>query len=360
MFTSRRKFLQSIGLGSLSVLMFKKDVQETGTSDSVEFTRNESLRTVLDGYQGNPMIDGRFVNSNLSTSGAPFSRILKWFTSANPQKEEKKNDRYSIPVHNLSGLNAIREDCIIWLGHASFLLHLGGKWLLTDPCLTSPAFQKRFTRLPIPISELNIDYILMSHGHYDHLDTTTISELPSENMTALVPLRMGELIQSMNKNISVHEAGWFQEFSLTDEPFRIIFLPAQHWYLRVPWDRNKILWGSFMIEYKGKRIYFAGDTAYAEHFLSIASLFPTIDYCLMPIGAYKPEYVMKSNHTNPEEAVQAFHELRGQTFIPMHYGTFDLADEPRSEPLRRLKQMESDGTIKGSMKALEIGEILSI
>ncbi|MBL7960329.1 hypothetical protein JNL27_08815, partial [bacterium] len=134
----------------------------------------------------------------------------------------------------------------------------------------------------------------------------------------------------------------------------------QHWYLRVPWDRNKILWGSFMIEYKGKRFYFAGDTAYADHFSAIAGLFPSIDYCFMPIGAYKPEYVMKTNHTNPEEAVHGFHDLRGKTFLPMHYGTFDLADEPRGEPIRWLKKIESDRNIDGALKIPEIGEVILI
>ena len=358
---TRRKFLQFIGLESFSLLLIGKGEMPVMTSEpAVNFVRNEALPTILEGYKGNPMIDGRFVNTNLSVSGAPFSSILKWFTSPNPQKEEKDNEKYSIPLHKISDLKSINEDCFIWLGHAAFLFHLGGKWLLTDPCLTSPAFQKRFTPLPIPISELFVDYLLISHGHYDHLDSTTISELPSKNMTALVPLKMGDLVRSMNKSIHVHEAGWYQEFPLPGESFRIYFLPAQHWYLRVPWDRNKILWGSFMIEYKGKRFYFAGDTAYADHFSAIAGLFPSIDYCFMPVGAYKPEYVMKTNHTNPEEAVHGFHDLRGKTFLPMHYGTFDLADEPRGEPIRLLKQIDSENRINGTLKMPDIGQVILI
>lgn len=305
------------------------------------------------------MIDGRFVNTNLSTSGAPFSSLFKWWTSPNPQKDEKEKDTLDIPFQTLPDLKTIQRDCMIWLGHAAFLFHLDGKWLLTDPCLTAPAFQKRFTSLPIPIQQLDVDYILVSHGHYDHLDSTTLAELPSQKMRALVPLKMGETIRSLNKHVDVVEAGWYQEFPL-NEKFRIYFLPAQHWYLRVPWDRNKILWGSFMIEYAGKHIYFAGDTAYAPHFRDIAQLFPSIDYCLMPVGAYKPEYVMKTNHTNPEEAVRAFNELNGKTFLPMHYGTFDLADEPRGEPVRWLKKLESEGKIHGELKIPAVGEITFI
>ncbi len=357
---SRRKFLQFLGLESLLIGSAGKSVLASPDPETaIEFVRNDALTVIRESYKGNPMIEGRFVNANLTSSGAPFSRIWKWWSSANPQREEKEKEEFSVPVRRLENLDAIKGDSLVWLGHASFLIQLGGKRILTDPCLTAPPFQKRFSMLPLPIDQLQVDYILLSHGHYDHLDSTTLSELPSHNTRSLVPLRMGDTIRSMNKNIEPIEAGWYQEYPL-HEAFRIFFLPAQHWYLRVPWDRNKILWGSFMIEYKGKYIYFAGDTAYADHFSEIASLFPSIDYCLMPIGAYKPDYVMKTNHTDPEEAVRAFHELKGKYFLPMHYGTFDLADEPRGEPIRWLKRLESENRIGGKLIVPEIGEIVPL
>jgi L-ascorbate metabolism protein UlaG (beta-lactamase superfamily) len=120
----------------------------------------------------------------------------------------------------------------------------------------------------------------------------------------------------MNKFIDVQEAGWYQQFQL-DTSFKVYFLPAKHWYLRAPWDRNKILWGSFLIEYKNKKFYFSGDSAYDTHFKTIGQLFGDIDYCFMPIGAYKPSYIMQSNHMNPEEAVRAYIDLKGKHFIPM-------------------------------------------
>lgn len=360
MLPTRRKFLQLIGMESLSFLAAKKkNIPVSESEDSVIFVRNETLPTILDGYKGNPTIDGRFVNSDLGASEQSFDKVSKWFISTNPQKEEKEKEEYSIPVRMLPEQVTIKEDCIIWMGHASFLIHLDGKWLLTDPCLTSPLFRRRYTQLPIPIDRLKVDYLLISHGHYDHLDSTTLSELPSAEMTALVPLKMADLITSMNKYVRIHEAGWYQQFSL-HESFRIFFLPAKHWYIRVPWDRNKILWGSFMIEYKGKHLFFAGDTAYAEHFADIAALFPSIDYCCMPIAAYKPEYVMKLNHTDPEDAVKAFHDLRAKTLLPMHYGTFDLSDEPRGEPIRWLKQIETEGKINGDLRTPVVGEVVYI
>ena len=99
-----------------------------------------------------------------------------------------------------------------------------------------------------------------------------------------------------------------------------------------------------------------GDSGYNTHFKEIASFFPDIDICLMGVGAYKPSYMMKTSHTSPEQAVHAFHDLHGKTFVPMHYGTFDLADEPLGEPYRLLKDMEVKKEIHEKVKLLKIGE----
>lgn len=101
-----------------------------------------------------------------------------------------------------------------------------------------------------------------------------------------------------------------------------------------------------------------GDSGYNTHFAEIASFFPDIDYCLMGVGAYKPSYMMKTSHTSPEDAVKAFHDIKGKTFIPMHYGTYDLADEPLGESLRKLNEMNGKGEIRGRFLAPVIGETI--
>ncbi|MBK9793817.1 MAG: MBL fold metallo-hydrolase [Sphingobacteriales bacterium] len=105
-------------------------------------------------------------------------------------------------------------------------------------------------------------------------------------------------------------------------------------------------------------MYFAGDTGYAHHFKEINQHFEGFDICLMPVGAYKPKFVMEWAHTSPEEAVQGFHELNGKTFIPMHYGTFDLSDEPASEPVKILKDLKENKQLNGHLKILKVGEEL--
>lgn len=122
-------------------------------------------------------------------------------------------------------------------------------------------------------------------------------------------------------------------------------------------DENKILWGSFLIIAGDTKIFFAGDTAYDELlFKEIRNLFDDIDICMLPIGAYSPEWFMSASHTNPEEAVQIFFDLGGKIFIPMHYGTYDLSDEPAGEPIKRLHQFAAQNEISHKVKELAMGE----
>jgi len=134
----------------------------------------------------------------------------------------------------------------------------------------------------------------------------------------------------------------------------VFFMPAKHWNRRGLTDFNKNLWGSFVIRSGDKSLFFAGDTSYGEHFKEIGEFFPNIKYCLMPIGAYKPEYLMKESHLSPTEALKAFKDLGGETFIPMHYATFDLANEPLGEPVRIIKRERQNLDIR----ILDIGEEL--
>ena len=119
---------------------------------------------------------------------------------------------------------------------------------------------------------------------------------------------------------------------------------------------NQVLWGSFMLRAKNKQIYFAGDSAYKDHFVEIKELFGEPDFCILPVGAYKPAFMMEQSHLDPREAVQAFHDLGGKLLIPMHFGTFDLSDEPAGEPVRILQAMAAAGKIYGQLHLPAIGE----
>ncbi len=113
-------------------------------------------------------------------------------------------------------------------------------------------------------------------------------------------------------------------------------VPAQHFSGRTLWDRNRRLWSGWVVAGKAKRLYFAGDTAYFDGFKEIGARLGPFDLAALPIGAYVPAVIMRASHTSPEEALQAFTDVRGQHFVPIHWGTFDLADEPLEDPPQRL------------------------
>ena len=193
--------------------------------------------------------------------------------------------------------------------------------------------------------------MLISHGHFDHLDTNSIKKF--NNSMALIPLNMSGIIKDLNPTITTQEAGWYQEYNI-NEIFQVFFMPSRHWHRRGAFDTNKVLWGSYVIKTKEKTIYFTGDSAYSKHFSDAALFFPSIDIALMPIGAYSPRKIMKNNHMNPEESLQAAKDLKAKLIIPMHFGTFDLSDEPLGEPEKIFRKIGKEENIR----FLNIGEKL--
>ncbi len=234
--------------------------------------------------------------------------------------------------------------------------------MVTDPCFEDLPFIKRLVPLPCdPDNIKNVDFILLSHGHRDHLDIKSLKRLYSNNINlkAIVPLKIGNLIKEINEKAEITEFAWYQCLQI-NEDIKIIFMPAVHWHKRGLNDFNKMLWGSFMIQYQGLNIFFAGDTAFSSFFKEIKNLFGEIDYCILPIGAYKPQSMMKASHMCPQEAVQAFNILGGKKFIPMHYGTYDVSDEPLGEPIQLLRKLYNQGKINGNLCDLDVGEVLEI
>ena len=202
-----------------------------------------------------------------------------------------------------------------------------------DPVFGSIPFVKRQSEFPAnPDIFTGIDYLLISHDHFDHLDKQSITRLLNNNpqMKLFCGLGTGELIQSWFPEMKVIEAGWYQQ--LEDEELKITFLPAQHWSKRSVRDGGQRVWGAFMLQGHGVSLYYSGDTGYSSHFREIPELFGAPDYALLGIGAYKPRWFMRPNHISPYESLTASEEMRAGITIPMHYGTFDLSDEPLHDP----------------------------
>ena len=327
----------------------------------ISYLRNEALPTVRPGYPGNKLFSGEFANGE-ELFEPTFSTVLKWKLTANPQKEEKKADTWVPAVVDCTAAFSATDDMLVWLGHASFLLRVAGVTLLFDPVMFNSVGLRHRHALPCtPEAVRGIDYLLLSHGHRDHLDEKTIRLLAQQNpqMRVLSSLRMGPLLRGMAPALVVQEAGWWQQYDLgTGPPLEIFYLPAAHWHRRGLADLNQVLWGSFLIRAADKLIYFAGDTAYAEHFEAIEARFGPLDIVLMPIGAYKPAFMMAKSHVNPHEAAKAVNVLRAGHVVPMHYGTFDLSDEPASEPLRQLTDIAAGGMLRGELHTPAVGEVM--
>ena len=320
----------------------------------VEYIYNHNLPIIKNNWKGNITIDGKFYNDKIVVK-SPINKLLKWKFSTNPQREEKRNENYKLEVTSIKDLE-ITKDRIIWLGHASFYISINGVNIIIDPSFFDiPGFDRK-VELPCVIDEFNnIDYLLVSHDHRDHFDIKSVQTIIKNNLeiNALVPLRMKNLFKKQKlENIEIQEAGWYQEYKI-NEDIRIVFVPSKHWGRRGIFDFNRVLWGGFMIMYEDKKIFFSGDTAYSDVFKEIQLEFGDIDICLLPIGAYSPSYMMEDSHVSPEEAYQIYKDLEAKIFIPMHYGTFDLSDEPMGEPISRIRACFKNNT--EALKELKIG-----
>ena len=214
--------------------------------------------------------------------------------------------------------------------------------------------------MPCAIDDFtDIDYVLLSHAHRDHCDYFTLKKLAEKNnYTLLTTLNTGKLVASWIPGLKYQEAGWYQQYNLPVKNLKITFLPTQHWSNRYLWDINETLWGAFMIEAGSANIYFGGDSGGCGYPKQAGELFPDIDIAMIGVGAYYPLFMMKDVHTGPHAALQAFHDLKAKRFVPMHYGTFDLADEPLGEPYRILKALEAENEIKGELNMIGVGEPL--
>ena len=227
---------------------------------------------------------------------------------------------------------------ITWIGHSTMLVQMDGVRFLTDPTWSStaspfdPVGPRRFVDPGLPIEALPpIDFVVISHNHYDHLDLGTLRALGRHDARTrfFVPAGNGPLLRGEGLE-HVVEFDWGE--AVEWQGVRIRAVPSQHWSKRSLFDDLETLWAAWSIEGPTRRFFFAGDTGFFDGFARIGEALGPYDLAALPIGAYAPEAMMRESHMDPEEAVRAGQALRARRMIGMHFGTFDLTDEPLTEP----------------------------
>jgi L-ascorbate metabolism protein UlaG (beta-lactamase superfamily) len=253
---------------------------------------------------------------------------------------------------------------VTFIGHAMFLIQTAAGNILTDPIYSERAgpwnrLGPRRVRPPaIALDALPpISIVLLSHNHYDHCDLPTLGVLAKRfNPLVVTPLGNGRFARAAGMR-RVEELDWWQSAQGSSVP--ITLTPAHHFSARGPFDRNRALWGGFMLTVAHARIYFAGDTAYAPFFHDIRQRLGPTDVALLPIGAYEPRWFMQSVHMNPAEAVQAHLDLGARQSIAMHFGTFPMTAEGIDEPVRALEEARRAESVPASaFRILGFGESL--
>ncbi len=328
---------------------------------AVSHVSNPALKTILptSQWKGTPL-DARGCFVNLERPFWPYLKdIIKWQLETNPYKAQKKKDTWQMPVIYDNQFLHSADNMLVWLGHSSFFMRINGVTLLTDPVFGNLGPMKRRSTLPLsPDVFTGLDYVLVSHNHRDHCDADSLQRIAMNNpkTTYLTGLGMTPLLQKLTGSSRIQEAGWYQQYQTEIHPIQIYYLPSQHWARRGLRDINTQLWGAYVIQAGGITIYFGGDTGYGGHLKEAGQIFPAIDYAIMGVGAFAPRWFMSPNHSDPNDAVRGFQEMGAKNLIPMHYGTFDLSDEPLGEPRRILEDMHQKGQINGALKLLDVGE----
>ncbi|MFS1300451.1 MBL fold metallo-hydrolase [Streptosporangium longisporum] len=263
-----------------------------------------------------------------------------------------------IPVHRDGLPRPAGTDAVVtWVGHATYVVQIGGLTVLTDPVWARkiPGVRPRLTPPGVAWADLpRIDAVVISHNHYDHLDAPTVRRLPRDT-PVLVPAGLRSWFTRRGFR-DVTELDWWESARIGG--VRFDFVPSHHWSRRSVWDTCRTLWGGWVIACDDRTIYFAGDTAYGERFAQIGARYPDgIDLALMPVGAFEPRWFMKAAHVDPEQAVRACADVGARRMATMHWGTFVLSGEPLLAPVLEARAAwEAAGRDRADLWDLAIGE----
>ena len=368
-------------------------------------------------------IRGKYITPWTQNTNKKWTSVMKWLLSSlfsNDDKEFQKRYYDTLEFKNRqetqqfiqeqfrtslkNNNNNDNKNTVTWIGHSTCLLEIDGIRILTDPIFSEYAFPiqafvaKRYVPPGLLWKDIqqqndnnnmstsnnkntNIDIVLLSHNHYDHLDALSVLEIGNSAFW-YVPLGLSKTLESMGINrTNIQELDWWQTHKFVKEEnnnndndndnkispssiksIEVTLCPAKHWAGRNLWDRGKTLHGSFALKTNSNTsAYFGGDTGYCEVFEIIGRLLGPFDLAILPIGAYKPRWFMKNVHCDPEEVVQMHKDLKAKQTLGVHWGTFSLSDEDDMEPALELGRVREIANLDSNhIFTMKPGETLEI
>lgn len=333
-------FLGLVGVLAIAIVIFVTTAPQLGQKPSGDHL--EKIK-VSSNYG-----DREFVNL-IETKMGSFSEMMGTLPDFIWSKNGEPNG--SVPVKFGENKEGSPDSLahITWYGHSAFLIEMEDKRILIDPMLGATASPlafgtKRFDyEQPIPIEELrDIDAVILSHDHYDHLDYSTIKKLKDEVGHFYTALGVGSHLRHWGvPDESITELDWWNEIDFYDLTF--VACPARHFSGRGLTDRNSTQWASWVIKGKSQNIYFSGDGGYGPHFKEIGEKYGPFDLAMLECGQYNKAW--EAIHMMPEQSVQAGIDVKGQLIMPIHWGAFKLSVHEWTDPIKRFKTASIEADI---------------
>lgn len=332
---------------------------------SPQFGANPSKEKVLQYEKLDYFEDGKFSNLVPTNMDMDFTETIKMLPEFFKKDPTRRPD-FELPIERRDSLELVNKDHttrLVWFGHSSFLLQIDGKTILIDPMfgeVPSPhpmLGKKRYSKvLPIEVEKLpQIDMIIMSHDHYDHLDYGSIQKLKDKTKSFYVPLGMGAHFEDWGVNSStIHELGWWDEIQA--DGLLLALTPARHFSGRGLNNRFSTLWGSWVIQGQSDNIFFSGDSGYGPHFKQIGEKYGPFNFAMMECGQYNERWT--DIHMVPEETAQAAQDVNAKIFMPIHWAAFTLAMHSWTDPVERV--LAKAKQINQPIYVPEIGEFIEL
>lgn len=276
--------------------------------------------------------------------------------------DEETVPENKIPIHQLSEIPTASVDDLkwVWFGHSSSMLQMQGLNILIDPVFSDYASfingigPKRFSDLPITSENLpEIDVLVISHDHYDHLDYATIKDIDEKVKTYCVPLGVeNHLIRWGVDESKINSMNWWDEIEING--LTITSVPGRHYTGRLPWQKNTTLWSGFVFQNEKYKSYYTGDTGYGDHFKEIYDHFGAMDLVILEDGQYDKSW--EAIHLLPKQGIQAVKDVEAKWVVPVHWGTFSISYHAWDDPVKQITKLAKEENI--NVATPMIGEIV--